>query len=529
LNDEGAAPHRRRSQYRVAKLHSAHHTVVSEPIYDYAEVVRAGTIGGLDEADNEYLDQKTNSKLRRWWSDVSGKRIPGTQWTRGAVMFCAYYLAANLVAVFYSYAIGDYTLGRGFGSLAAANTMLLIIPATRNNILTWGMGLAFDHIVLYHRFLGRTAILVAFVHGCFYVTQFVRNATTYINFSDFVNWTGAGALICGLVIVATTFDRVRRRFFNVFFFAHYSFVGFFTFAYMHSAAARPFLLTGIAAYGLDKVLRLLWTLLPRRTLVFRNSGDNIAQVQFPKNVIAKMLGRYKVGQYMFVNFPELSLHEWHPFSVSSGPWENHIELHIRGLGDHTNRIVALAKQCAAEGRQPWIRSDGPYGVHHFNYRRYGVLILVGGGVGITPVIGMLKDLYGGYGENDHRGPADFAPPHCIKQVYVLWIMPHATETEAFSDTLASHSLAARSNVSLPALDLRIHCTRAKADEVSPPLIAGRPDIPGLVNDAANSHPGESTLIFACGPGRMVNELWDETVKRNSRHHRFDFHHETFEF
>lgn len=93
---------------------------------------------------------------------------------------------------------------------------------------------------------------------------------------------------------------------------------------------------------------------------------------------------------MFINFPELSLTEWHPFSVSSGPGEDHIELHIRALGDHTREIVALAKQCAIENRQTWIRSDGPYGYLGFNYRRYGVLFLVGGGIGVTPVVSLLK-------------------------------------------------------------------------------------------------------------------------------------------
>ena len=37
------------------------------------------------------------------------------------------------------------------------------------------------------------------------------------------------------------------------------------------------------------------------------------------------------------------------------------------------------------------------------------------------------------------------------------------------------------------------------------------------------------LVFACGPGRMVNQLWDETTARNSSGRRVDFHHETFEF
>jgi hypothetical protein len=33
---------------------------------------------------------------------------------------------------------------------------------------------------------------------------------------------------------------------------------------------------------------------------------------------------------------------------------------------------------------PRVRVDGPYGKHDFNYRRFPVLVLAGGGIGITP-------------------------------------------------------------------------------------------------------------------------------------------------
>ena len=97
-----------------------------------------------------------------------------------------------------------------------------------------------------------------------------------------------------------------------------------------------------------------------------NKGDTIAQVRFPKNFLTALLGKHKVGQYYFVNFPELSLTEWHPFSVTSGPSEEFVELHIRSLGNHTRKIVALSKACRAENRQVWIRRDGPYGCPGFN-------------------------------------------------------------------------------------------------------------------------------------------------------------------
>eukprot|EP00039_Didymoeca_costata_P024200 m.349238 g.349238 ORF g.349238 m.349238 type:complete len:96 (-) comp40962_c0_seq1:31-318(-) len=88
---------------------------------------------------------------------------------------------------------------------------------------------------------------------------------------------------------------------------------------------------------------------------------------------------------------------------------------------------------------------------------------------------------------------------------------------------------ARENEDLPPLDLRIHCTRAKEGSLDASLIAGRPNFKSLLDGSQEKHPGASTLIFACGPGRMVNQLWDESTKRNKKNQRVEFHHETFEF
>ena len=79
-------------------------------------------------------------------------------------------MLANVAALFLS---PRYPIDRGLGSLAAANTMFLVLPATRNNILTWFLGLAFDHIVLHHRFLGRVTIFVSVLHFGWYAQRFI--------------------------------------------------------------------------------------------------------------------------------------------------------------------------------------------------------------------------------------------------------------------------------------------------------------------------------------------------------------------
>ena len=105
--------------------------------------------------------------------------------------------------------------------------MFLVIPATRNNIATWFLGLAFDHIILHHRFLGRVCISVSVMHFGWYAQRFVTN------YAEQPYWTGAAALACGLAIVATTTNWMRRNRFNVFFWTHYAFFGFFAFGFIH--------------------------------------------------------------------------------------------------------------------------------------------------------------------------------------------------------------------------------------------------------------------------------------------------------
>jgi NAD(P)H-flavin reductase len=406
--------------------------------------------------------------------------------------------------------------------------MFLIMPATRNNVITLLLGIPFDSLVVHHRFLGRFAIGMSVLHCAWYFKRMSSRLDEHIYL------TGLGALICGLVIVATTFDWVRRRWFNVFYWAHYSFVGFFVLTYIHSRQARPFLLVGIGLYAVDKLLRLLWTALPCKTLVFRNRGENIAQVQFPKNRLTELVHKHKVGQYMFVNFPELSWTEWHPFSVTSGPTEPHIELHIRNLGDHTRKIVALSKKCADEGRSTWIRRDGPYGHLDFDYRRYGVLVLVGGGVGIAPIIGILKDIYTrSEAETDNN---KLPVPHAIECVNVVWVVRHPAEALTFMGVLNEHVRISEQRTGVnsegtwkrPELRLKIHCTRTE-EAVQPPLVRGRPDFAKVLDEITASYESEPTLVFACGPRGMVNMLWDESCKRTSRKRPVHFHHETFEF
>jgi predicted ferric reductase len=188
----------------------------------------------------------------------------------------------------------------------------------------------------------------------------------------------------------------------------------------------------------------------------------------------------------------------HLFSIITSAFP----LHAR-LGNHTKRIAKYSEKCASENRQALIRVDGPYGNLSFNYRRYGSLVLVGGGIGITPIISIIKDIYE---KGEAKRPKKFS--HCIKNVHLIWIMPFEADATLFLDQLLIYRELSIHEPSLPQLQVSIHVTREESvNKVeSRPIFYSRPDFPQMMNECtakAVEASSSSILIFACGPGRYV--------------------------
>lgn len=241
------------------------------------------------------------------WKKVFGRRVMKSSHSTGEAIICVFYILINVAALWIS---PTYAFGVGFGSLSVGNTLFLFMTAARNSFLSWVVGVAFEQVLVYHRFIGRVTVLLAFIHSCFYINDVIENT------SDPFILTGIISLGCGFVIVLSSLNVIRRKFFNIFFWSHYSFIGFLVGLYLHALSARPFIIASVACYGIDKGLQMMWKL-PRQTTVFKKVDDRTAHVQFEKPRLSSLLGRHKVGQYVFVNFPSLSLQEWHVSCLST--------------------------------------------------------------------------------------------------------------------------------------------------------------------------------------------------------------------
>lgn len=80
----------------------------------------------------------------------------------------------------------------------------------------------------------------------------------------------------------------------------------------------------------------------------------------------------------------------HPFSISAAPNARWLRITVKALGDHTADLQRL---------RPGVRvfAEGPYGAFVTDARTQDKVLLVGGGIGITPIRALLEELPPGEG------------------------------------------------------------------------------------------------------------------------------------
>jgi ferredoxin-NADP reductase len=77
----------------------------------------------------------------------------------------------------------------------------------------------------------------------------------------------------------------------------------------------------------------------------------------------------------------------HPYSLSAAPASRHLRITVKRLGDHSAALARLRPGTR-------VAVEGPYGVFTADARRGARVLLIGAGVGITPVRALLEELPG---------------------------------------------------------------------------------------------------------------------------------------
>ena len=97
--------------------------------------------------------------------------------------------------------------------------------------------------------------------------------------------------------------------------------------------------------------------------------------------------RFRPGQFAWIRIGSTPLgFEEHPFTIASAPRRSGaIEFTIKQLGDFSSAVGEVAV-----GDRVWV--DGPHGAFSPDHHKSRGLVLIAGGVGITPMISVLRSL-----------------------------------------------------------------------------------------------------------------------------------------
>ncbi|MGH3719711.1 MAG: ferredoxin reductase family protein [Pseudonocardiaceae bacterium] len=306
-------------------------------------------------------------------------------------------------------------LSVGMGLLATSMLVCAVVLPSRLRSLTRTLGI--DGVIGIHRFVGLAVTLLVGLHV---VLVLAANPANVVLF-DVLHAPnraraalGATAALGALIALTVLRKRLQHRY-EVWRWVHVALAGaVLVLSGLHiwwlnhlvrDAAMRALFI--VLASGVLVVLAYRWLWLPvfgaRREYVVREVRPETSTVSTlvlePRRDGPRRRRRtlgFAPGQFAWLRLnPSIGAQE-HPFTIASsahvGLWT---EFTIRHSGDFTRELRLLRP-----GNPVWV--DGPHGAFTIDVRHTTGLVMIAGGVGITPMMSILRTLAHRGDERPHR-------------------------------------------------------------------------------------------------------------------------------
>jgi len=322
---------------------------------------------------------------------------------------------------------------------------------TRTNLLSLVARIPSPILLAYHRWAGVATVIHATLHFSLTAQHYVRThqfETVLENARIRVGIMAWAAL--GLILL-TSVRIVRRRAFEVFYYIHFFFIVFIAGAFYHAANAAEFLIPGLALWVLDRSVRAWYSHF--RTIKVTSVTQYTGTGHVTKLRFEGLKSAVRPGQIVWVQIPEVSALNWHPFTIIPSPTnKNESTIAIRSLGGYTRKLEQMALDATtADNNIPSnktstntasnmtqstllkIRLDGPYGTGRLQYSHFPVIVLVAGGIGITPAIGIASYIV----NQAARATAIANPKSGHHHIHLLWTVKHEQHLAWFEPELTT--------------------------------------------------------------------------------------------
>lgn len=204
----------------------------------------------------------------------------------------------------------------------------------------------------------------------------------------------------------------------MFYYTHHLYLIFLV-SFLFHAGDRHFYMVfpGIFLFGLDKLLRILQSRPRTCILSARIFPCKAVELTLPKD--PKL--NYTPTSTIFMKIPSISKLQWHPFSItSSSKVDKHtISVIVRSEQWWTsslyNLVLAKSDEEADHTKSIPVAVEGPYGPASLGFLRYDTLLLVAGGIGITPVLSILQEIASLRRDHKHELPSRIDLIYAVKK------------------------------------------------------------------------------------------------------------------
>ncbi|PSS04386.1 Ferric reduction oxidase [Actinidia chinensis var. chinensis] len=268
----------------------------------------------------------------------------------------------------------------------------LFFPVTRGSSILPLVGLTSESSIKYHIWLGHLSMILFTAHSVGFIIYWTMTnqmaemlawSRTYVP-----NIAGEIAFVIALTMWVTSYPRVRRKMFEVFFYTHHLYALYIFFYALHVGVAYLcMILPGIFLFLVDRYLRFLQSMKRARLVSARLLPCGAFELNF-----SKIPGlNYNPTSILFVNAPSISKLQWHPFTVTSNcnMESDRLSITIKCGGSWTQRLY---QELSTSVNHLQVSVEGPYGPASSHFLRRESLVLVSGGSGITPFISIIREL-----------------------------------------------------------------------------------------------------------------------------------------
>ena len=395
--------------------------------------------------------------------------------------FLNYDLKDNLTGARSTFGI-TYPIARASALVLHFDIALILFPVCRTLISLARQTplngiIQFDKNIAFHKLVAYSLVFFTWVHTISHWNNFaqlaIKNGLGFkgwllINFTTGPGWSGYVMLFALMAIFATSLERPRLANYERFWSVHHLFIILFGFWSIHGAFCMikpdaPPLCAGIGVFWKFWMYGGGVYLIERVSREIRGRHKTVVSkvIQHPSNVveiqIKKDRTKTRAGQYIFLCCPEVSIWQYHPFTLTSAPEEDYISVHVRAVGNFTkalatalgcqfdtnpNRdpraaratVIGVDKNTKGHDIDPTIRKvlprvyvDGPFGSASEDVFKFETALLVGAGIGVTPFASILKSIWYRMNYPQQRTR--------LRKVYFFWICRDFGSLEWFRSLL----------------------------------------------------------------------------------------------